>query len=85
MRSLKRAVCAAAVFAAIAVPASARVVCNAEGDCWHTDKVYHYKPDVKVVVHPDSWYFRQTWDKDRRYHEHHDDRGYYRNGQWVPF
>jgi len=67
--------------------ASARVVCNAEGDCWHTDKAYHYRPDVKVEIHPDSWYFHQDWtnQKDRRYHEHHDDRGYYKNGVWITF
>ncbi len=93
MRSLKNAaaVTAIAMFAATgsliatAQPAAARIACNAEGDCWHTDKTYHYDRGVKVVVHPDSWYFHQSWDKDHRYHEHHDDRGYYRNGAWVHF
>ena len=66
--------------------ASAHVVCNADGDCWHTDQTYHYGPDAKVEVHPDSWYFRQDWTgKDRRYHEHHDDRGYYKGGVWIKF
>ena len=67
--------------------ASAKVVCNAEGDCWHTEKTYHYGRDVKVESHPDSWYFHQDWQnqKDRRYREHHDDRGYYKGGVWVTF
>jgi hypothetical protein len=75
---------AGAVIIAI-TPASARVVCNAEGDCWHTDRSYRYNPDVHVIVHPDNWYFRQRWDDHHRYHEHHDDRGYYRNGTWITF
>jgi hypothetical protein len=28
--------------------ASARVVCNAEGDCWHTDQNYHYGSGVRL-------------------------------------
>jgi len=72
-------------FAVTATPASARVVCNSEGDCWHTDKSYRYGKDVKVENHPDSWYFHQDWtnQKDRRYHEHHDERGYYKGGLWI--
>jgi hypothetical protein len=68
-------------------PASARVVCNSEGDCWHTDKDYRYGRDTRVEVHPDSWYFHQDWSnqKDRRYRDHHDDRGYYKSGAWVGF
>ena len=70
---------------ATAVTASARVVCNSEGDCWHTDKTYRYGPEVEVEVHPDSWYFRQDWSnrKDRHYREHHDDRGYYKGDVWI--
>ena len=70
---------------ATSVTASARVVCNSEGDCWHTDKTYRYGREVKVEVHPDSWYFRQDWanQKDRHYHEHHDDRGYYKGAVWI--
>lgn len=94
MRPLKSAAYAAtiAVFAGTAgliatvQPASARIVCNADGDCWHTDKVYRYHREWRVESHPDSWYFHQDWTaKDRRYHEHHDERGYYRNGVWVTF
>ena len=72
---------------ATSVTASARVVCNSEGDCWHTEKTYRYHRDWKVESHPDSWYFHQDWtnQKDRRYRDHHDDRGYYKGGVWVTF
>ncbi len=72
---------------ATSAPAAARVVCNADGDCWHTDRSYRYSRDVRVEVHPDSWYFHQDWanQKDRHYRDHHDDRGYYRGGVWIKF
>ena len=76
--------------AAIAVftsgAASAYVVCNHEGDCWHSDQRYRYH-DVRVDVHPDNWYFHRDWDHDRDYHwrGHHDGRGYWRNGVWIQF
>ena len=31
-------------------PVAARVVCNAEGDCWHTDHYYHPR-DVHFEIH----------------------------------
>ena len=67
--------------------ASARVVCNAEGDCWHTDSTYHYKPGVHVEFHPDSWYFHNDWDSDHHHHwrGHHEGRGYWQNGVWITF
>jgi hypothetical protein len=67
--------------------ASARVVCNSEGDCWHVDQSYRYHPDVHVEFHPDSWYFHNDWDHDQHRHwrGHHDGRGYWRNGAWVTF
>ena len=81
---------AAAFLAALALGAgnaSARVVCNAEGDCWHTDNSYHYKSEVKIEVHPDSWYFHHDWDQDKDHHwrGHHEGRGYWKNGAWVTF
>lgn len=67
--------------------ASAYVVCNAEGDCWHTDHQYRYHPDVHVEFHPDSWYWHRDWDNDHQYHwrGHHEGRGYWRNGVWISF
>jgi hypothetical protein len=74
----------------IATPASARVVCNSYGDCWHTDARYDYNRydrDQRPVYHSDDWYFHQHWDSDRDHHfrESHEGRGYYKNGIWLSF
>jgi hypothetical protein len=68
-----------------AAPASASVVCNRQGECWHTDGHYHYAPAARVVVHPDHWYFHQKWDDNHKWRDYHAGRGYYRDGVWVPF
>lgn len=71
--------------AATASTASAAVVCNRAGDCWHVDRRVVY-PRQHFEYHPDSWYFHQKWDDNRRHwREHHDDRGWYENGAWVPY
>lgn len=73
-----------------ATAASAEIVCNNEGDCWHVHRHYEYKPEFGLVIHPDGW----TWtdaDHDRyRWREHQaereaEDRGYWRDGVWVTF
>ena len=71
--------------AASAGSASAYVVCNAQGDCWHTDHRYHYGPGVRAEWHPDDWYFHQDWAHDQQHHfrDYHEGRGYYANGAWV--
>jgi hypothetical protein len=67
--------------------ASAYVACNGTGECWHVDHRYHYAPAVGVQMHPDDWYFHRDWAHDRshQWRDHHDGRGYYRNGVWVTF
>src|ERR1700683_873482 len=35
--------------------ASARVVCNADGDCWHIQEDYAYPPAAGIIIHPDDW------------------------------
>jgi hypothetical protein len=70
------------------LPAAARIVCNYEGDCWHTDRVYHYRSDWHVRdYHPDDWYFHRDWDRDHDHHwrGYHEGRGYWRNGIWITF
>ena len=62
--------------------ASARVVCNRDGDCWHTDSV-PVVPGVRLETHPDDWYFHQHWDGNRHYRDYHEGRGYYRGGVWI--
>jgi hypothetical protein len=66
-----------------AAPASAYVVCNNEGDCWHSDTRYAAPPGVTFDWHPDDWYFHQRWDKDRHFRDYHAGRGYWRGGVWI--
>jgi len=71
---------------AYAMPASAYVACNREGDCWHTeDRVV--RPGIRFEYHPDDWYFHRHWEGDRehRWREYHEGRGYWRNGVWITF
>jgi hypothetical protein len=65
-----------------ATSASAAVVCNGEGACWHVRGHPNYRREWGVVVHPDNW----RWGP----HDHfawreHAGRGYWRNGVWVTF
>ena len=93
MRSLKKILATAAAASSMALgaaavtggPALAYVACNGVGECWHTDHRYHYAPTVGVITHPDTWYFHQHWDANHRYIDHHEGRGYYRNGVWITF
>ena len=53
--------------AAMSSTASAYVVCNRDGDCWHTDFRYRF-PGVGYRYHPDDWYFHRSWiDNDREH------------------
>jgi hypothetical protein len=62
--------------------ASAAIVCNGAGYCWHTHEAYVYPPSVGVVVHPDTW----TWGPNDHFAWHeHAGRGYWRDGVWVTF
>ncbi len=66
-------------------PAAARVVCNNQGDCWHTDAPPPRIPGITFSAHPDDWYFHQTWENnnDRHYRDYHSGRGYYKGGVWI--
>ncbi len=85
MRSLTAAICGAACALALtATAASAAIVCNDEGDCWHVKKRYHYRPEFRLEIHPDNWRWREH--ADHRYHwREHEGRGYWRNGIWIQF
>jgi hypothetical protein len=92
MISLKKMTSMAAVaflmgigaLAVTASTASARMVCNADGDCWHTDNNIKY-PGTGYVRHNDDWYFHQKWDNDNHdhYRDYHEGRGYYKSGVWI--
>lgn len=75
------AVAGAAALVALTTSASAYVVCNERGDCWHSSVKYEY-PEVKVVYYDDSW----DW-KAHHYHWHDvsGDYGYWdsEKNAWV--
>ena len=72
----------AGALAATATTASAEIVCNREGECWHVREHYDYQPTIGLIVHDDNW----RWgDRDHyRWHEH-DGRGYWKGGVWIQF
>ncbi len=78
------AVMAAGTLALTASSASAYVVCNAEGECWHTHRHYVYQPGWGLVVHPDGW----RWGPGEHFvwrEPVHPGRGYWHAGVWVRF
>jgi len=86
MKSItKFAAVAALSVASLAVStlgASAAIVCNREGECWHVRGRYAYHPEFGLTVHENNW----RWGD----HEHftwreHEGRGYWRNGVWIRF
>jgi hypothetical protein len=76
------AIIGTAALTAMATTASAEIVCNRSGDCWHTRDHYSYKPSFGVVVHDNNWRWR---DRDHYRWREHDGRGYWRNGIWLSF
>jgi hypothetical protein len=78
MRTFGTAMCAVVMTAGVLMVgggrASAAIVCNAAGDCWHAHEAYHYQPEFGVVVHPDNWQWRAN--EHYRWREH-EGRGYW--------
>ncbi|HWA04359.1 MAG TPA: hypothetical protein VG819_12625 [Rhizomicrobium sp.] len=70
--------------AVTATSASAYIVCNRDGECWHVNRKYTYKPEFGIVVHPNSWRWgvneRFRWREPPRH-----ERGYWRGGVWIRF
>jgi hypothetical protein len=71
----------ASAFTLSAVSASADVACVGPV-CWHAHEHYDYPPSARVVVHNDTWKWKE--------HEHyrwreHEGRGYWRGDHWVEF
>lgn len=62
--------------------ASARIVCNEDGDCWHVHANYNYEPSFGLTIHPDNW----KW-KEGEHHawREHEGRGYWKGGAWTQF
>jgi hypothetical protein len=72
---------AVGILAFTATNASAAIVCNAEGDCWHVKDKYEYKPEWGIQVYPDTW----TWSGDKYRWREHEGRGYWNKGVWIGF
>ena len=88
MRKFVKAAVAAAVgvtaLTISSVGASADIVCNRDGDCWHVKHRYVYHPEWGLVVHPNGWRWgpheRFRWREPVR-----EERGYWRGGVWIRF
>lgn len=72
----------AGLLAATTTSASAYIVCNRDGDCWHVHERYDYRPEFGLVVHSDDWRWRAH--ERYRWREHHG-RGYWHSGVWISF
>lgn len=66
----------------ISTSASAAIVCNGEGDCWHTHTEYKYRPEFGLVVHPDGWKWKEG---EKHQWREHEGRGYWKGGAWKEF
>jgi len=81
-KTLTAALLGAAGLAVTATSASAYIVCNNRGDCWHVRDRYTYPAGFGIVVHDDNW----RWHHRHHYRwREHEGRGYWRNGIWVTF
>jgi hypothetical protein len=45
----------AALLALSVTSASAAIVCNGDGDCWHAKQKYDYRPEFGLHVYGDDW------------------------------
>jgi hypothetical protein len=89
MTFLKSSLAKGALVAALAcgtltaTSASADVVCNRAGECWHTGDQYNYPVGVGIRFHSDDWGRRHH--RDYHWRRDRDERGYYRDGLWIRF
>jgi hypothetical protein len=81
-RGLLFALISAGALTLTAQAASARIVCNSDGDCWHVQGDYEFKPEFGVVIHPDDWKWKEG--EHFRWHEH-EGRGYWKGSEWKEF
>ena len=66
----------------MATSASAEVVCNREGDCWHVTEHAWIRPEHGLIIHPDNWRWKEG---ERHAWREHDGRGYWQGGAWKEF
>lgn len=66
----------------VATSASAEIVCNREGDCWHVKEHAWIRPEHGLVIHSDNWKWEEREHEKFRWREH-EGRGYWREGRWI--
>ncbi|MBS0252890.1 MAG: hypothetical protein JSR78_17675 [Proteobacteria bacterium] len=72
----------ASMLAFAATSASAEVVCNSDGDCWHVKERRVYEPGLHLRVYPNDWKWKDHDHEHYRWREH-EGHGYWRNGIWI--
>ena len=75
---------AACALALTATAASAAIVCNREGDCWHAKEQHNYRQEFGVTVYPDNWKWADH-ERDKYRWREHEGRGYWHEGRWIEF
>ena len=61
--------------------ASARVVCNEDGDCWHSRTVEVFPPALGLTIHEDDSWKWADGEAKHRWREH-EGKGYWKGGNW---
>jgi hypothetical protein len=83
MKALSKAILVAAgTLTLTAGAASAAIVCNDDGDCWHVRGRPTYGPELRLSIHPDNWRWARGERARYRWREHRG-HGYWRNGAWI--
>ena len=67
---------------ALASAASASIVCNNDGVCWHTSTDYSYQPEFNLTIHPNDWKWKEG---DKFSFREHAGRGYWQGDSWKEF
>jgi len=76
------ALASGSIFGLTVTSASARIVCNQEGACWHTTNNYDYRPEFGLVIHPDDWKWKEG--EHNKWREHQG-RGFWLGDVWKGF
>jgi len=72
----------ASAVAFISTGASASIVCNSDGDCWHTKTDYTYAPSFGLNVHQNDWKWKEG---EKHAWREHDGKGYWKGDAWTGF
>jgi hypothetical protein len=76
------ALMSAGAMALISTNASASIVCNQDGDCWHAQQQYAYQPAFGLTVHDNGWKWK---DGEKHAWREHEGKGYWKGGNWQGF